>query len=599
MFHLNLSVDSGHFLYHVFTALGLLVPFVFAWMLGKKNGYATATWLTILAILNALMIIGSRLGAFNASDWAAFFQNGYWQAETPKTAVGGLLLALVGYQILKRWFRLPASAADTIMLGLPLGAAVTRLGCLSAGCCFGTPANGWWSVTFGPGSSAFEAQTSCGAIATGAASTLPLHPVQLDLVISNLVIFAVLWYFRPKLRPGNLAVMALMLMAASRFGSEFFRDLATNRGATGQLWLGIKTVQWASLVVIAISGFYLWHNSRKTAVQQPVFRTQSALKLSGIMLPLSLLIWIFQYQLSVLETLVLGFSFFPALIAIGVAIWKNEAAKWVKWPSTALVSGAMLVQVLVQADSVINPSIAARPVNPKYSWWEAGAGGAVQRFKDYEATTSNSGCDSRTTVYRDRVILNQTSAIEGSFHQLKGRMHSSFGARLGYMNTTTKHGFPESQGGFPFGAINTSVDGRLAGINLGMQLLPKEAELYLGRRKSPATLALTGGVRFGNFTKYSFDIQYRERQQFLYYRYPEFTVGLVNWGFNDPTGQKYLRVGLANISAQNGSSMFGAARIPFWEHKMSVETGFYYGFHDSNYYAFSLGLRYHFKPKTY
>lgn len=598
MLHFNYSPEVSALLYNLFTTLGLIVPFVVAWYLGRKKGFPNATWLTSLALLNGLMILGTRLGAFRASDWQSFFQGGAWQPETAKTAVGGLLLALMGYQILKKWFKLPASAADVIMLVLPLGGAIARVGCLIAGCCYGTPTEGWWSVTFGPGSSAYDAQVSCGRIAADAAASLPVHPFQLDLIFSNLLIFFVLWRLQNRFRPGRLAIVALGLLAMGRFGTEFFRDTISNTGETGQMLLGMKAVQWISLLTASVCALLLWRKSKKQAVPQKILQEQPLLRLSWIVLPLSLAIWLFRQQMSVFENLALCLTFVPVATAILLAVWENEQKRPLRWSTTALVSGALVVQALVQADSLILPPKTAANQGETRSWWDFGGGYGNAYFNDYDAVTTGSGCNQKTTVYRDRNVEQQSGVVEAAVHRLEKNSHFAFGGRLGYANTNIVRGFPYAQGNFWQGGLFGSLDARGIGLNLGVIKVSDHGLDLVGAGRFGSSVNLTGGIRFGRRTNYSFDIQFRERQQFLPYRYPDVTIGLFNWGFRDPTGQTYFRTGIASLSAQSDPAWFAAARIPFWQRRMSVESGLYYELNNFEYYAFSLGLHYHFYPKN-
>ncbi len=62
---------------------------------------------------------------------------------------GGFLLALVVAVLYMRRQHLPGfETCDVFAPGIALGQAIGRLGCFSAGCCWGTEANLPWAVTF-------------------------------------------------------------------------------------------------------------------------------------------------------------------------------------------------------------------------------------------------------------------------------------------------------------------------------------------------------------------------------------------------------------------------------------------------------------------
>ena len=62
---------------------------------------------------------------------------------------GGLLLALAAALLYAIKKRLPVIVmADIAAPGIALGQAISRLGCLSAGCCYGKPTRMPWGITF-------------------------------------------------------------------------------------------------------------------------------------------------------------------------------------------------------------------------------------------------------------------------------------------------------------------------------------------------------------------------------------------------------------------------------------------------------------------
>ena len=63
---------------------------------------------------------------------------------------GGLIAAVVVALIYLRRHRMPVwTVTDVFAPGIALGHVIGRLGCLLAGCCFGTDATGLpWAITF-------------------------------------------------------------------------------------------------------------------------------------------------------------------------------------------------------------------------------------------------------------------------------------------------------------------------------------------------------------------------------------------------------------------------------------------------------------------
>lgn len=84
--------------------------------------------------------------------WAKFWAGGL-------TYYGGFLGALVSSWYLLKRDQVPYwKAADMAGCVVPVGLAFGRMGCLLAGCCFGSRTDAPWSLVFPPGSPASEAE---------------------------------------------------------------------------------------------------------------------------------------------------------------------------------------------------------------------------------------------------------------------------------------------------------------------------------------------------------------------------------------------------------------------------------------------------------
>ncbi|MGX8796620.1 prolipoprotein diacylglyceryl transferase [Fusibacter sp. JL298sf-3] len=120
----------------------------------------------------------------------------------------------------------------------PLVHGIGRLGCFSAGCCYGIAYDGPLSVTFEK--------------SLIAPSAIPLFPVQLVESGLNFALFIALVYAMNRVRDGyKLLALYAMSYAIMRFTLEFFRgDLVR-----GHLWL-FSTSQWISLAVFAIAAVF-------------------------------------------------------------------------------------------------------------------------------------------------------------------------------------------------------------------------------------------------------------------------------------------------------------------------------------------------------
>lgn len=161
---------------------------------------------------------------------------------------GGLLLALLAAWIYLRKYDLPGwQVSDLMVPGLALGHAIGRLGCFSAGCCWGKPAELPWAVTF---TNPYAHEN------VGVPLNVPLHPTQLYEAAAELLIFAALLWMRPRKKfQGQLVLSYIVLYGLARFSIEFFRDDPRGFFFDDRL----STSQLISLLVVPAALAVAWH----------------------------------------------------------------------------------------------------------------------------------------------------------------------------------------------------------------------------------------------------------------------------------------------------------------------------------------------------
>ena len=157
---------------------------------------------------------------------------------------GGLIGALAVAAWYMRKTRLPVlKTADVFAPAVALGHGIGRLGCFSAGCCWGVECHLPWAVTF----------TSPVASQLGVPLNVPLHPTQLYEAFAEFAIFAVLsWRIQKPHAPGAVISLYLMLYSTARFIVEFFRYHEQGNLLGGPL----DTSQWISLALFLLGAAY-------------------------------------------------------------------------------------------------------------------------------------------------------------------------------------------------------------------------------------------------------------------------------------------------------------------------------------------------------
>lgn len=182
--------------------------------------------LAVAAIVGA--VLGSKLGMLfylAPDEWLGMVLS-MSAIGDGKTIVGAIAGGFLAVELTKRHLGITARTGDAYSVALPLGAAIGRIGCAFAGCCFGRPTDLPIAVHL---------------------DGVGRHPSALyeSAMLFAIAAFQVLDRDRP--RPdGERFRRSLIAMAAARFVAEAFRGDAT-------FHVGYLTViQWLCLAFIAI-----------------------------------------------------------------------------------------------------------------------------------------------------------------------------------------------------------------------------------------------------------------------------------------------------------------------------------------------------------
>ncbi len=254
--------------YGLLIAAGFLIGIWLALREGKRRGQDPERIGDLTFWILVAALVGSRV-YFVLVNWHDYFDAGSFMAQTPFGRVPRLLVfwegGLVFYggfigAVVVAWLYMLRHAmgflahADTLIPSVALGHFFGRLGCFSAGCCWGDVAQGHlpWAVRFPPESLAY--QTFAGRATPGAflaadrSATLPLHPTQLYESFGELGLFLLLvLVIRPRKRfHGQVLASWLLCYAVLRSLVESFRG-DVERGVV--LGLGVGT--WTSVLIFA------------------------------------------------------------------------------------------------------------------------------------------------------------------------------------------------------------------------------------------------------------------------------------------------------------------------------------------------------------
>ena len=224
--------------YGVMVSLAVLTGVSVPWILAKREGTGGISRNQILSIAVWAVpggIVGARL--IHVLDrWSYFVANpgeiiggegmGIFGAILGGTLVGVLYAKVKKFPV--------GRVADIGSFGLILAQAVGRIGCLINGCCHGTPTDLPWGVvythpnTYGP-------------------LGIAVHPTHAYELLFDLLIFALLWNIRGRIRPsGALYLIYISLYSIGRFCISFLR-------VNEPVFLGLQQPQLVSLAVLFIA----------------------------------------------------------------------------------------------------------------------------------------------------------------------------------------------------------------------------------------------------------------------------------------------------------------------------------------------------------
>lgn len=249
--------------YGVLVALAFLTGLWITTRLGKSAGLNTEA-VTNLAVYCALAaIVGAKVMMFLIDiPYYVSHPGEIISLDTLQAGgvfYGGLIAALLVAAWYMRRMRLPIlRTADVFTPGVALGHGIGRLGCFSAGCCWGVECHLPWAVTF---------TSPVANHLVGVPLNTPLHPTQLYESAAEFLIFASLyWRVRKPHRLGSIISFYLVLYATARFVVEFFRF-----HEQGNLWGGpLDTSQWLSIALfLAGASFLVVHRDAGLETAQP------------------------------------------------------------------------------------------------------------------------------------------------------------------------------------------------------------------------------------------------------------------------------------------------------------------------------------------
>ena len=225
--------------YGLMVALGFLGGLSIARIQFARFGLPVMLLDRIVLYLMLFGLLGARTLFFLLQNMDAFFVDPLsffriWEGGL--VFYGGVIAGLITLAVFAYRYRLNfLSLTDAFAAPLLLAHALGRIGCFSAGCCYGRPSSLPWAVTFTHP-------------ATLAPRFVALHPTQIYESVGNFVLFLIAFKLgQRKPARGVLTSFYAISYGTFRFVMEFLRG--DDRGA---FLLGASPSQIVALCLIAI-----------------------------------------------------------------------------------------------------------------------------------------------------------------------------------------------------------------------------------------------------------------------------------------------------------------------------------------------------------
>jgi phosphatidylglycerol:prolipoprotein diacylglycerol transferase len=170
---------------------------------------------------------------------------------------GGIIAATaVFFWKLRKGQGLPLRVTgDALVPGVALGQAIGRLGCFSAGCCYGTESHAPWATTF---------TDPVARLFSGTPLGIPLHPVQLYNSLANLAVMVILLLARPKRAfQGQIFALYFLVEGLGRVITETWRGDGDRGTWLNWAWLSTGRLTGLAFMLLGLGLWLFWKRPKE------------------------------------------------------------------------------------------------------------------------------------------------------------------------------------------------------------------------------------------------------------------------------------------------------------------------------------------------
>lgn len=232
--------------YGFLLAAGFLIALKVAASRGRRFGVEANLIMDLGLYILVSALVGAKL-LLLIVDWDHYRHDPLSLVRSGGVFYGGLVAAvLTSIWFFRKHHLSTWVMCDILAPSVALGHAIGRLGCFSAGCCYGKPTTLPWGVTF---TDPYAREI------VGVPLNTPLHPTQLYESLVEFALFGFLIFLAGRKKfDGQIFWTYVACYSTARFIIEFFRgDLERGFVFGGAL----STSQVIALILLAVSTFAL------------------------------------------------------------------------------------------------------------------------------------------------------------------------------------------------------------------------------------------------------------------------------------------------------------------------------------------------------
>ncbi|MFB6342248.1 prolipoprotein diacylglyceryl transferase [Saccharicrinis sp. FJH62] len=237
---------NQHLLFYLL-ALVTVVVIITAYGLRKKIPLTPLILLLFSTFL--FSILGGKLFSFGFDEWLNILKTHQIPETRNKTILGYLIFGVIGFYLTRYLLKFKYPVGTAFAFAWPVGLIVTRLGCLTGGCCYGSVTHSVLGISYAKGSLAYNSQLFSGLIQSNQTVSLPVHPVPLyEIIYCVLILFILYSFYKKRIlkHESSLFFLSIILYGIFRFFEEFIRP-----GQTGIL--GLQKAQVISIILFILS----------------------------------------------------------------------------------------------------------------------------------------------------------------------------------------------------------------------------------------------------------------------------------------------------------------------------------------------------------